>query len=193
MSSEPEQKTVTTLDDLLQNKARVEIINWEMYEMAAAGGKHNLIAKNIFRILDAYAIKNKNGDVFFDGLTYLMFSDSAGLKDSFVPDVSFIKDENIPADWDVEKPHPGAPDLAVEVISPSEKVADVQHKIRTYLDNGTQEVWIVHSNTQEIHQYRREPEIIRVYRGVHAIESDLFPGIDELTVTAIFDLPPWAQ
>ena len=192
MTSEPLQKTATTLNDLLQTSARIEIINWEMSEMAAAGGKHHLIVSNIDFILQSYVRKHKIGSVIPDGLTYLMFSDSAGLKDSFVPDVSFIKNENIPADWDIEKPHPGAPDLAVEVISPSEKAEDIQYKIRTYLDKGTQEVWIVYSNTQEIHQYRREPETIRIYRGSHDIESELFPDIAGLTVSAIFDMPFWA-
>jgi Uma2 family endonuclease len=193
MSSEPLQKTAITLDDLLQTSKRVEIINWEMYEMAAAGGKHHLIVSNIDFLLQSYVREHKIGSVFPDGMTYLMFSESVGLKDSFVPDVSFIKNENIPADWDIEKPHPGAPDLAVEVISRSEKAEDIQYKIRTYLDKGTQEVWIVYSNTQEIHQYHREPESIRIYRGSHEVESGLLPGIDGLTVSAIFDLPFWAQ
>jgi Uma2 family endonuclease len=69
--------------------------------MATAGVAHQIIARNVQRLLDAYVVTHQNGEVFFDGLTYLIHSEAGGLKDSFVPDVSFIRRENIPANLEV--------------------------------------------------------------------------------------------
>lgn len=188
------QKMAITLDDLMQMEQRVELINWERVEMTAAGGEHQLVGRNVFRILDVYVEKMGIGEVFQDGLTYLMFSSSAGLRDSFVPDVSFIHKDNIPADWHVEKPHPGVPDLAIEVISPGDNADMVQAKVRTYLDNGAVQVWLLYPRTKEMHQYiNGDPETVRIYKGSQTIDAEaLFPGIVGLTTDAIFSLPEWA-
>jgi Uma2 family endonuclease len=78
--------------------------------------------------------------------------------------VSFIRLENIPADWDLEKPHPGVPDLAVEVVSPGDSAEDVQAKVRTYLDKGAQQVWVLYPKTKEIHQFiGSQRDTFRVY------------------------------
>lgn len=161
--------------------------------MNAAGFIHNIVGMNILRPLDAFVLQNNLGAVFYDGLTYLMFSDAKGLKDSFVPDISFIRLANILPMPDVSKPYPGIPDLAIEVISPGEDADDVQTKLRTYLAKGTEQVWLVYPTTKELHQYRRDnnPEI-RIYRGSQTLDlADLFPNL-ELTTDQIFTIPEWA-
>lgn len=183
-----------TLDELLAlGDVRIEIIDGEIVHMAAAGFAHHIIGGNIYRSLDAFNTQHELGAVFFDGLTYLMHSDTAGLKDSFVPDVSFIRTTNILAMPDINKPYPGIPDLAVEVISPGDDADEVLRKVRTYLAKKTEQVWLIYPSTQEIHQYRRDndPEI-RIYRGSQTLDlNDLFPGL-VLTTDIIFKLPAWA-
>jgi Uma2 family endonuclease len=183
-----------SLDDLLKmGDARVEIIEGRLVGMNAAGFIHHIVAGNIYRPVDSHVIQFSLGAVFFDGLTYLMFSDAKGLKDSFVPDVSFIRLANMMAPIDLTKPYPGVPDLAVEVISPGDDADEAQAKLRTYLAKGTEQVWIVYPTTKELHQYRRDnnPEI-RIYRGSQSLDlTDLFPGL-ELTTDQIFSLPAWA-
>ena len=182
-----------TLDDLLQRDDSVEIIGGEWVKMAAAGGSHQLIALNILRALDDYVTEREWGVVFQDGMTYLMNSLTTDLADSFVPDVSFIHKDNIPAQWDIDKPFPGVPDLAVEVISPNDRASVVQRKLRTYLDGGTAQVWLVYPATKEVHQHLSgTPEEVRVYKGVQAISAgDLLPDL-QLTTAQIFKLPKWA-
>lgn len=183
-----------SLDELLKTgDARVEIIEGRLVAMNAAGFIHHIVAGNIYDGTKPFVIQNNLGAVFFDGLTYLMFSDTRGLKDSFVPDVSFIRLANIIAPIDLTRPYPGIPDLAVEVVSPGDDADDVQTKLRTYLAKGTEQVWIVYPTTRELHQYRRDnnPEI-RIYRGSQSIDvADLFPGL-ELTTDQIFHIPAWA-
>lgn len=193
MLDAPAKPKLLSLDDLLKLGKRVEIIDGSVVKMNAAGFIHNIVGMNILRPLDAFVLQHKLGAVFYDGLTYLMFSEAKGLKDSFVPDISFIRLENILPMTDISKPYPGIPDLAVEVISPGEDADDVQTKLRTYLEKGTEQVWLVYPTTKELHQYRRDnnPEI-RIYRGSQTLDlADLFPGL-ELTTDQIFTVPEWA-
>lgn len=189
------EKQAITLEDLLAlgEDACFEIINWEKIDMAPAGGTHQLIARNILWILETYVRENDSGVVLPDQMTYLMNSTEGGLKDSYVPDVSYFTHDNVPEGWDVDKPHPGAPDLAVEIISPNDNAEIVQTKVQTYLAQGTQEVWLVFPKTLEVHQHSNAtPDAIRKYTGSVAIETALFPNIHGMTTDAIFTLPAWA-
>jgi len=51
-------------------------------------------------------------------------------------------------------PVPGAPDLAVEIISPSERSADTQAKLQTYLRAGSKEVWQVYQKSRSVVVHR---------------------------------------
>jgi Uma2 family endonuclease len=192
---ETEPLRLISLEELLaMGDARVEIINGEVKHMSPVGGLHHIIEGNLIRILDNYVVANGIGIVFMDGLIYLMHSEARGLKDSFVPDVSFIRSENIPANWQIEKPFPGVPDLAVEVMSPEDKANEVEAKAQTYLQKGTQEVWIIYPDTQSVHQYRSsQPDTIRIYSGSKQIDTvALFPEL-QLSTDTIFNLPAWAR
>lgn len=191
-------KTLISLDELLAlGDARVEILDGQIAEMAAAGVLHQIIISNVNFPIEAYIRQNPIGSVFVDGLIFLMYSDEAGLKESFIPDLSFVRNDNFPADLDITKPHPGVPNLAVEVISPNDKAADIQEKIRIYLEKGTEEVWVAYPElgSQSLHQYRRGSSTVRIYQEPDDVidASAFFPGLEGLTVEAIFKLPAWAR
>lgn len=188
-------QTDITLDDLfrMSQDGRVEIINGEWFEMAAVGAVHHMVGSNVYDPLQSFVKSRDLGVVFFDGMTFLMFSPQPRLKNSFEPDVSFISNENIPADWDPEKPHPGVPDFAVEVVSPSDEADKIALKVQTYLEKGTAQVLVLYAKAREVHQYRRsQPGISRIYRTGRIDLDELFPGF-ELTVESVFTLPEWAQ
>ena len=60
------------------------------------------------------------------------------------PDCAFVRAERIPAGGIPDGYFPGAPDLAVEVISPSQSVRDAQDKAQEYLEAGARLVWLLH-------------------------------------------------
>jgi Uma2 family endonuclease len=187
------QQPYMTLDELLARgeDASFEIINGKVVDMPPAGGLHQIIAGNIVRILSTYAYKAGNGMILPDQMTYLMHSDSAGLKDSFVPDISFLSRYNIPSDWNIEKPHPGVPDLAIEIISPGDDAQLVSRKTRTYLEKGSKQVWLVYPRLKEVHQYRAsQPDTVRIYRSGVIDTDDLFPDL-KLPVNEIFEIPDY--
>ena len=71
---------------------------------------------------------------------------------------------------------PGAPDLAVEIRSPSDRAGDVRSKVADYLAAGTRLVWLVDPETRTVRVYRTllEP---RVLRGTDELDGeDVLPG-----------------
>jgi Uma2 family endonuclease len=192
MVAVPLEATGVTLDDLLQREGRAEVYDGEVVEMTASGSLQQFIISNIVELLAGYVRKQDLGRILGDGFTYLMFSPFPRLKNSFEPDVSFLSKENVPAGWDIEKPHPGAPDFAVEVISPDDLADRVQYKTQTYLEKGARQVWQVYPRAQQIYVYVTGEA--RIYGIEDTIDlGDLFPGLPPVPVKAVFDLPEWLK
>ena len=90
----------------------------------------------------------------------------------------------------------GAPDLVVEVISPSSAKYDFGKKLELYLAYGVKEYWIVDSNAKTIHlnfEVNKDYEEIIYYaddRDKNIIKSRLFSGL-ELELNDIFDADYW--
>jgi Uma2 family endonuclease len=59
------------------------------------------------------------------------------------PDVSFISSARIPATGLPEGYFPGAPDLAIEIVSPGDLDEEVQAKVAAYLQSGSKLVWVL--------------------------------------------------
>lgn len=194
MEDDKQSKILPTLDDLMRMGKGVEIYDGEFRQMTAASGRHHIIVSNIDFILQSHVRQHGGGVVFPDGLTYLMFNEGVGLKASRVPDMSFLRTENIPANWDIDKPHPGVPDLAVEVISPNDDSSEVHRKPHIYLEKGAEEVWVVDPKAEEVYQYRGGATItVWRYTGSATLDVDkMFPNLT-LTTDAIFALPDWAK
>src|SRR5439155_12030612 len=78
-------------------------------------------------------------------------------------DVAFVARERVPAEGKPEGFWIGAPDLAVEVVSPSDRFDEVLEKVEEYLAAGTRLVWIVLPRTQAVMVCRsaREATILR--------------------------------
>lgn len=189
-------QTNVTLEDLmhLPADARVEVVDGELVEMAAVGLLHHFIAGNIHDCLKPHVNAQGLGAVFFDGLIYLLHNKGTHLRGTRIPDVSFIRKGSIPAGWNISKPHPGAPDLAVEVISPDDSAEDTARRIRDYLKAGTEQVWVVYPESKEVYQYRRDqPSVVTVYQAGDVMTiAELFPDLS-LNTRDFFILPDWVE
>ena len=178
------QNTATTgiSDEVLMRKSaesHFEVIGGRLQEVEmAAGIQHAFIRDNIYDILRIFVRDNKLGKVINDSLTYVLARDENGkITESRLPDVSFIRPGRIPADYDRSQPFPGAPDLAVEVVSPFERTATTLAKITDLLQYGAEEVWVIYPLEQELHRYAND-EAPRVYSVDDTLQADnLFPGL----------------
>ena len=154
-------------------------------ETQMAGKQHGAISAKLNYFLVAYVIENPAGTVYADNTSYVLESDTHGVELIRVPDVSFVRTERI----DREKPnspHYQAPDLAIEIISPSESGAEIRRKLKDYLRTGTGQVWQVYPNTKEVVVYLPDGTGITYEIGQSIPGGELLPGF-ELDVAKIFE------
>lgn len=186
----PATRTVS-LDDLLRlgSDARIEVVRGEIIEMMPVGGRHVFIVDNIYRLLYATVARDKLGYLFTDNLLYILSASDDEVRVARSPDVSFIQKDEIVQNWDVDRPYPGAPTLAVEVMSPDDQFEDVVDKVQDYFGAGTREVWVVLPRLQTVYRYRRGESQVQTYRAPGELDAgELFPGL-VLPLADLFKLP----
>jgi len=184
--------TKITEADLLRLGAQdilFEVIDGEIIEMQPVGVQHSDIAGNTYDILKPFARANKLGEVRMDSLIFVLHVDKeGGIRKTRIPDVSLVRRGRLAKDFDRSHPFPGAPDLAVEVVSPDESAGEVLAKIRDYFAYGTDEVWVLYSDQKELHQHIRGEDDIHVFRADNTFASALFPGLS-IRIADLFIIP----
>jgi Uma2 family endonuclease len=92
------------------------------------------------------------------------------------PDVSFVRRDRVPEGAEAQKFFNGAPDLAVEIVSPTEDREDAFRKIGEYFEAGARQVWIVQPATRTVTVYH-SMDRVRTYEANEELEGgDLLPG-----------------
>ena len=117
------------------NRIKEELIGGEIVQMPLASKRHNTAKNWIGRILFRYLDANPGG-----GLTAQIeagFVVTEG--DTFAPDVAVFRTERLAEEGRLIK---GAPEIAIEVVSPTDTVGGIRRKIKVYLANGASSVWI---------------------------------------------------
>lgn len=168
--------TFAEFERLPDEECKLELIDGEVLRMPPAETRHMRIAKRIFLVLnDAIGILHNQG-VSRD-LGEALFETGYRMRNNWlIPDISISHAGQVEGKY-LE----GAPALAIEVISESNTAPKMRRKIRTYLDNGCREIWVVDPDTASI----------EVHIGKTAIEhegqftSDLLPGVS-IDLAAIF-------
>jgi Uma2 family endonuclease len=149
--AQPKRKRRWTEADLLclpDDGRKYELVNGRLVEVPT-GGRHGKIAVELSVRLYPAA---KPWATLFDSSTG--FRTAQGNIRS--PDVSVMRTERLP---DGKAPIgfiDGAPDLAVEIVSPSEKVGELLTKMAEYFESGTQEVWLLFPERKQVHRYRAD-------------------------------------
>lgn len=91
------------------------------------------------------------------------------------PDVSFISLDRLPH-LPAEDYISGAPDLAIEVVSPSDTAEDLNRKINQYLAAGGVKVWAAYPRTRQIHVSEKDRPTTILSGDDALTEPGLFPG-----------------
>ena len=145
-----------------------ELVDGELIPLSSPTPRHNRIRSRIDRYIESYFDKNPIGGSTCE--TDCRISSDTVRK----PDLSiFIGDEWEQFDLD-RIPVPIAPAIAVEVLSPSEHIMDVNRKVRDYLGAGSKEVWLLDHANGELHV--RTKAGVRVLQGSDLLDSPLLPG-----------------
>lgn len=173
---------LVTADDLLRmpQDERCELIAGEVVMMTPAGYQHNTTMGRITRLLLTHAEKEGLGDVAPGDLGFVISHDPDTVR---CPDVAFVRRDRRPQS--PEGFFPGAPDLAVEVVSPNDRVKEVNDKARAWLDAGTTLVWVVWPDTRSVtvHRPGQKPAILHEQDAITG--EDALPGF-QCTVAEFF-------
>lgn len=120
---------------------KIETNRFGQILMSPASNKQGITQFDVGRKIDR---KKRTGTV----ITECSIETSDGVK---VADVAWASDQFIAEFGDVT-PYPKAPEICVEVVSPSNSKAEIEYKIELYLAKGAQEVWVV-NNKKEVAIY----------------------------------------
>jgi Uma2 family endonuclease len=160
------------------NVVTQELINGEVVTLPHAAKRHDTIRSNILEILFVYLRANRNlGLKAYPDTEFIVSG-----HDTFIPDASIIAIGRLA---DHHKYIQGAPELAIEVVSPSESAAYLRIKTEAYLANGSHSVWIVFPEVRSVMVYT--PDSVREFKGDQSITDRLLPGFSS-PVAAFFEL-----
>lgn len=165
-----------TADDLLQmpdDGFLYELVRGELRQMSPASHRHGKIVINITLSLGQYVRERRLGDVYAAETGFKLTSDPDTVR---APDVAFVRRERVEAVGETEGYWPGAPDLAVEVISPNDLYTDVEEKVIEYLDAGTGMILTVNPRKRTIAVYRALSTISILTEEEMIDGEDVIPG-----------------
>ena len=164
-------KLVTADELLAMGEGRRELIYGEVIEMAPAGEEHGYVEGDIYHYLSIHVKANGLGRIYPSDTGFLLATDPDLVR---VPDVAFVRRERIVR---TPKYYPGAPDLAVEVVSPGDSYSDVNEKVKMWLEHGTMEVWVVDPRRQTVQVFKhRKGADVTLSKGDEIDGDDLLPG-----------------
>lgn len=160
------------------NRIKDELIGGEVVKMPPASNLHDRIKNRIKFLIDRYIDQNS-----LSTLESLVEMGTVVSKyDTFVPDVSVVRCERFSG---VDRVFRGAPDLAIEVVSPSDTVTRLKAKVDAYVEGGSNTVWVVFPESRSVMVY--SDDSVRELKGDQMIHDPLLPGF-YTPVSAFFDL-----
>ncbi len=161
-------------------------LNEETETTDMAGIQHAHLAANLTTELGLFLKTHKLGIVLGESASYWMKT-----RNSRRPDVSFIAKDRLPAPPLPTNYFDGAPDLAVEVISPTDIWWEILEKMDEYFASSCRLVWLISPKDQTVMIYRSHQRSHILHIGDALDGEDVIPGfampVAELFAEPIFD------
>ncbi len=174
-----------TADELLvmpDDGWRYELVKGELIRMAPAGFDHGVVAMNIGAALHNYVKRRNLGAVYAAETGFILTRDPDTVR---APDAAFNRKDKVESVGRGRGYWEGAPDLAVEVISPGDTVNEVEEKVAEWLEAGTAVVWVVSPKLHTVTVYRSLTDIVTLTEKDNLDGGDVVPGF-QIQVSEIF-------
>lgn len=172
--------TLVTVQEFLQwpesEGQHIELINGEVISLASGHIPHEIVKKNLTKILVLWLAQNSPAELFAETM-YAVDENNA-----LIPDLSVLFPGRIApgsTGW-----IPGAPELAIAVVS-SEPAARLEDKIELYLSHGSRSVWVVYPNKRAIWVFNTTGAAKR-FDGDQPLTDPVLPGFS-IPTPAMFE------
>jgi Uma2 family endonuclease len=173
--------TFADLERMPDDRMTREILYGELIELPPPKLNHEEIAALFVASLNLFIGRSARGRVYGSSMGYKVLGDD---RTWLMPDVSFLLMERVKANRGKDYAE-GAPDLAVEVVSPSESAQDVEDKIQAYLLGGAQAVVVVYPKSRFVRLHLADGTA-RALREGDVLELPSFLPEWRLPITDIF-------
>lgn len=171
--------TAEELFNLEDESHRHELVKGELLTMPPAGYKHGAVTMNLSLFLGAHVKANKLGVLLAAETGFKLESDPDTV---LAPDISFIARDRVGA----LSPgyYSGAPDLAVQVLSPGDRRTKVERETSQWLDFGARAVWLVNPQKRTVEVILASGER-KLFHETDELIDDTVPGF-RVAVSEIF-------
>jgi Uma2 family endonuclease len=168
--------TAKELERLPDDGCRHELVNGELITLSPTGFDHGAVVVNLTVLLANHVRSRQLGAVVGAETGFKIASKPDTVR---APDIGFIRRDRLPAPGRPRTFWPGPPDLAVEVISPTDRMSEVDEKAAAWLSAGAAMVWVVNpeSRTVTVHRTGRPARVLN--------ENDALGGEDVVPDCAI--------
>ena len=161
----------------------VELVEGEIVTMPTVKSVHAEVEAALIILLGGYIRQKRLGRIYSGDAGFVVERDPEGRDTVRGLDIAFVSlakaPEPLPNTW-LEI----APDLAIEIMSPSNTAADIRLKVRQLLRAGCAQVWVVYPSLREVDAHSADG--IRVYNEGDSLSApDILPGF-EIAVSDIF-------
>ncbi len=167
---------LVTADELLvmpEVNCRYELVRGELRERPFLGFQQGAIAATIATGLGLHVDEDGLGGTYAAGTGFLLESAPDHVR---APTVAFVRQGRVDAAADVAGFFPGAPDIAIEVISPSDLYTEVDEKVADYLAAGTLAVIVINPRRRTVRVHRPTSDTVELTESDTLEVSDIVPG-----------------
>jgi Uma2 family endonuclease len=181
----PVATRVMTADELFRlpdDGYPCELVKGVLRKKTPAGFDHGAIIMNLSVPLAQHVRSHNLGVVCGAETGFRLASDPDTVR---APDIAFVRRDRLPASGRPTGFWPGAPDLAVEVLSPSDTVFDVDEKVAAWLAAGAAAVWIVNPRRQTV-TIQRSAGAARTFSDQDTLDGEDIVSEFRLPIAEIF-------
>jgi len=160
-----------------------ELVKGELRMMTPAGFEHGRIVSNVHLLVAGHAKVHDLGAVLAAETGFTLSRDPDTVR---APDVAFVRKDRVPPPEQQSGFVELAPDLIVEVLSPTDRPADTTEKIADYLDAGVSVVWVLDPRTHSAMEYLPGAAARLIGPTGELAGGDVLPGFS-CAVAELFD------
>jgi Uma2 family endonuclease len=155
----------------LPSERHCELVRGEIVDMPPPGMRHGLVCGRVARRLSAHVDHHRLGLLLTNDAGFLLSTNPDTVRG---PDISFVRADRVPAD--LSGYFHGAPDLAVEVLSPNDSAGQIDAKVQDYLAAGCRLVIVLNPERKSATLHSPDHTARTLFADQTLSTGDVLPG-----------------